>query len=116
MDIKKLFSLKLTSRSVSAGDIKSAVGKLRDGWFRRYRIFFVVLFIIAIIGGGYIWYASLYKSQWSGEKKQQYIDLQKKEVGFKEEDFIKVVEKIKNRKANYEKDPELVKEIFRAPE
>jgi len=61
----------------------------------------------------YLWYGYLYAPEWSGAKKQEYIESRKEEnVIFDEKSFNKIILEIKNRKDYFQKPVENVPDIF----
>jgi len=112
-DMKNILKFKISKDSI---DIKNIFSKCQSFWFKRYKIILLLLFSISISFGGYIWYDSIYHSDWDDEKKQQYLISQGSEVNFKEDQFDNIKKFINERKVKYAGNHEEVKEIFRQNE
>lgn len=112
MDIKKILQFEFNSKKIKVSQPSDVSGKIKSGWFKYYKKIFIAIFVLTIGGGGYIWYISLYKSQWSEVEKQQYIDSQQKKESFKEEKFNEIIKSIEDRKSEYAGAPMEVKDIF----
>lgn len=108
MDLKNLLKFKGGGRS-----IKDILGKISSLWLRFYRLVFVIFFLAMAAIGTYFWYWSLYRSNWSEEKKNQYISTKQTEVNFKEEDFNALIKKIEGKDANYKNKFPSIKNIFK---
>ena len=107
MEIKNL--LKLRKNGL---DFKNVAGKIASLWMRFYRLVFVIFFLAMAAVGTYFWYWSLYRSEWSEDKKNEYINSKQTEVNFKEEDFKTLIKEIENRKADYKNKLPPIKNIF----
>ncbi len=80
-----------------------------NGWFN---IIFMVLVFVSVILALYILYVSTYKSAWSEERKQQYLNENSNEVLLNVEEFDYVKKKLESR-AVVEKEPvEEIRDIF----
>ncbi|EKD46434.1 MAG: hypothetical protein ACD_67C00237G0001 [uncultured bacterium] len=89
----------------------ATVGNL---WQKSYKAILVILLVVAIASGAYIWRKSLSGGQWSEEKKQEYLNAQNKGVIFKEGDFKKATEDVEMRKKKADGEQESIKDIFKA--
>lgn len=113
MDIKKILQFEIGAKKDKPSQTSDVLGKISAGWFKHYKKVFIVIFVLVIGGGGYIWYVSLYKSQWSEFQKQQYINSQEKKESFDEQVFDEIIKAIEDRRSVYEGSPMEVKDIFK---
>lgn len=84
-----------------------------SAWYRNYKILFFFLFLAVLGMGGWNWYQSLYRYQWSEEEKKKYLDSYVKETHFKEVQFQDIVERLKAREDSYKEDFSVKRDIFR---
>lgn len=90
------------------------IDRFKQGWFKHYKKIFIVVFVLIIAAGSYVWYVNLYKAHWSEEQKQQYIQTQEKKEVFKEQDFNETLRIIEERQQAYEAEPLKMQDIFQA--
>jgi hypothetical protein len=83
-------------------------------WLRYYKLVFIMLFLVALGSGAFIWHDAFYRFHWSDEKKQQYTLTQNRNVNLKEDEFNQVLDVIEKRKQNYTSPKELLKDIFKS--
>jgi hypothetical protein len=83
-------------------------------WLKYYKLFFILLFLIVLGIGSFIWYDTFYRFGWSDEKKQQYTLTQNRNINLRESEFNQMLETIKKRKQNYESPEESLKDIFKS--
>lgn len=81
-------------------------------WKNIYKTIVVILFLIAISLGAYIWRSALNGGGWSEERKQTYLTVQNKSVVFNEKSFEKALADLRMRK-NGEDDWQPVKDVFK---
>lgn len=108
MNIKELLKFDKIKR-----DFKKTGQFLASYWMKCYQVVFIVVFLLAGGIGLYLWYTSLYQSDWSEEKKREYSLTQSREINLKEEDFKKVLGDIENRKKIFESEHQPLKDIFK---
>lgn len=113
VDIKKILQFEFKSKKIKTIQAEDVLNEIKSGWFKYYQKVFIVVFVLTIAGGGYIWYSSLYNSQWSEFQKQQYIDSQQKKESFNENNFKEIIKVIDDRKNIYEGESMEVKDIFK---
>ena len=91
----------------------SSLGKyFSDFWENNFRMFFVIFSIIVLSAGIYLWYQSIFKSDWNSEKKNLYKSSKNKNIELKENQFKSVVEEVDRKRAVYEGKTEFAKDIF----
>lgn len=79
----------------------------------RIHLFFIVLLgFIAI--GGYIWWKNVYSGEWNNEKKQEYMNMQKKKIMLNEKDLNNVINDISLREEEFLREYQPVKDIFKS--
>lgn len=71
-------------------------------WYRRYKVFFFLGFLIILLIGVWNWYQNLYQYRFSDEEKQQYINSYFKETTFNESKFRSVVDDLTIRAQMHE--------------
>lgn len=81
-------------------------------WFRHYKKFFFLGFLIILSVGGWDWYQSLYRYHMSDDEKKQYIDSYFIETAFKETGFRETVENLQARARLHEEELQLKRNIF----
>lgn len=81
-------------------------------WLRRYKVFFLVLFIIVSGIGGYQWYRSLFSYHWNEEERRAYLAATVKETSFNEEKFTRVLEQLSVVRSHHEIVRSVKKNIF----
>lgn len=85
-------------------------------WYRHYKAFFFLGFLLVLGYGGTVWYGNLYQYQWSPETKKTYLEQHFKATVFKEKSFLEAVESLKQRSEAHEEKPKLVRNIFTGAE
>jgi hypothetical protein len=83
-------------------------------WSKHYRLIFLGFSLVVLSLGMYFWYQSLYQSEWSSERKNQYKKSQNKEVDLKEQEFKRVVGEVKRKEDAFKETPRSVKNIFKS--
>ena len=92
MDFKKI--LKLSPESF---DPKNTAARIGSAWMKHKQVVFILLVIFAALAGGYVWYESLYKTEWSQEQKDTYNLSQTREVNLKTDLFEEIVMNLDER-------------------
>lgn len=108
MDIKNLLKFKKTG-----SDAKKTGKKMIHCWICHQQAVFIIFVLVSAAAGSYVWYKSLYQSEWSAEEKNNYLISQNREVNLKEEEFRKVIGEIENRKNLFDSEFQPVKDIFK---
>lgn len=81
--------------------------------FKKARIHLFFVFLIGFIcAGGYIWWKNVYSAEWNDDKKQEYINKQKKEVILNEKDFNNVIDDISLREEEFSREYEPIRDVF----
>lgn len=104
--------LKLDFKKGNSGSGKSALVLAAKIWIKSRTILFFVLLLASIVGGGFIWQKSVSGSGWSAERKQEFMDSQDKNVQFKQQAYLKVLDQIKQREEENNRQYQPVKNIF----
>lgn len=81
-------------------------------WYRHYKVFLFVVFLIVLGFGGWVWYDSLYGYSWNEQEKKDFIDSYVKETKFKETGFNDVIKRMKERASEHETNPQVKRNIF----
>lgn len=63
-------------------------------WLRRYKLFFLLLFVVVSAIGGYQWRHSLFVYRWSEEERRTYLEATVKETAFDEQQFLRVLDQL----------------------
>ncbi|MDP3957181.1 MAG: hypothetical protein Q8Q10_01630 [bacterium] len=100
--------LSLFKRLVKRFSFRSAI----FFWFRHYKKFFFLGFLVILSVGGWNWYQSLYRYRFSDDEKKRYIDSYFKETIFKETRFRETVENLVVRADLHEEVLQLKRNIF----
>ena len=106
MDFKKINSLNFNINLSGIGS------KIFSYWRKYFKLIFFLLLFGVFLWGIYYMYAVLYKSEWSEEKKNQYILVNKRITKFKEQEFNDIVNEIQSRKKNFKEGIYPAKDIF----
>lgn len=106
MDFKKINSINININFSGIGS------KMFSYWQKYFKLFFFLLLFGVFLGGIYYLYATLYKSEWSEEKKNQYIIINKRITKFKEQEFNDIVNEVQSRQKNFEEGTYQAKDIF----
>ncbi|OGI16779.1 MAG: hypothetical protein A3J63_03320 [Candidatus Moranbacteria bacterium RIFCSPHIGHO2_02_FULL_40_12b] len=106
MDFKKINSINININLSGIGS------KIFSYWQKYFKFIFFLLLFGVFLGGIYYLYATLYKSEWSEEKKNQYIIVNKRITKFKEQEFNDIVNEVQLRKKNFEEGAYSTKDIF----
>lgn len=85
-------------------------------WYRHYKAFFFLGFLLVLGYGGTVWYGNLYQYQWSPETKKAYLEQHFKETVFKERAFLEAVKGLQSRSEEHEEKPKLVRNVFTGTE
>lgn len=72
----------------------------------------VLIFSLVIGYSVYLWYIYAFNPSWSNEKKQEYINTKQKDVNFNKDKFDSIINEIKQRKSNYQKNISSIPDIF----
>lgn len=81
-------------------------------WYRHYKMFFFLGFLIVLSLGGWDYYYSVFKFRFTDDEKKQYVDSYFKETIFNEEKFRNVIDGLTYRAEKYEESLLLDKNIF----
>lgn len=81
-------------------------------WYRHYKAAFFLVFLIVLGFGGWSWFQSLYRYQWTEEEKKTYLDSYFKETTFKEGKFQASVDDLKKRSESHEETLKLERDYF----
>lgn len=81
-------------------------------WENNFRIVFAISSLVILSAGVYLWYQSIFKSDWNSDKKNQYKNSQSREVELKENQFKNVIGEIDRKKNIYDGKNESIKDIF----
>ena len=105
MDIKLPSALKNIEKHLSPK-------RLIFGWYRHYKLVFFAVFLIVLGFGGWSWFQSLYRYQWTEAEKKAYLDSYFKETTFKEEKFRASVDELKQRALSHQETLTLERDYF----
>jgi hypothetical protein len=83
-------------------------------WMKKYKLFFILLFLGAMGYGGFVWYNIMYHFGWSDQQKQQYTLTQNRSIDLKEEAFNNIINNISQRKDKFATPNEKIKDIFKS--
>lgn len=72
----------------------------------------VLIFFLLIGYSVYLWYIYAFNPNWSNEKKQEYINTKQKDIDFNKDKFDSVINEIRQRKSNYQKNVTGTPDIF----
>lgn len=86
--------------------------KIPSFWTSKITWIFLIILVISSAYLVYVWYFFVFNSDWSEEKKQEYLNIHGKEVMFDEKKFNGVVDKFSKRKESYNFKSETIKDIF----
>lgn len=92
--------MKMTGKFVAS--IKSIASSAGNFWLSHYSSAFVLALLATTVLGGYIWYQTTYRSAWSGEQKDEYMNSQHRDVTFQEQRFRDMLSIIEKRKNSFE--------------
>lgn len=81
--------------------------KEKSGWILS------LIFALVIGYSTYLWYIYAFNANWNDAKKQEYINTKQRDVNFDKDKFDSVITKIKQRRANYQKNINTVPDIFK---
>ncbi len=81
-------------------------------WYRHYRKFFLLLFLLVISTGAFNYYRYVFAYHFTEDEKKQYIESYFKETLFQEKNFLSLVESLESRKQDYGNNPSLQQNIF----
>ena len=70
------------------------------------------LFVVVILGLGYIWYSATYAYSWTEEQKNEYRTTYAGDTSFREERFNQAVALLKERIRLHQNFPSVIKDIF----
>ena len=94
-------------------DTKAILKKVGEVTVKKEKLMLAGLSIVLIGYCGYLWYAYSYHYQWTESRKQEYINNKSAGTVFNKTKFDHVVEIIKARQAEYQKDADKPKDIFK---
>lgn len=75
--------------------------------------FLILIAVVLLAYGGYLWYKFIFHPQWSEGRKQEYMNTQEKETVFNQNKFSAVIGEIEARKNEYNKKIENIPDIFK---
>lgn len=81
-------------------------------WENNFRIFFAIFSVVVLSLGIFLWYQSIFQSDWNSEKKNQYKNSKNKNIELKENQFKNVIEEVNRKRAFYEGKNDPIKDIF----
>ena len=81
-------------------------------WLRHQTFIFILLLVISICLGAYVWFQGMYQSAWSDEKKQEFLKTQDTDIRLKGADMEKVLNEMKKRKTIMESQDGETRNIF----
>ncbi|EKE20016.1 MAG: hypothetical protein ACD_8C00066G0001 [uncultured bacterium] len=90
------------------------LSKAGDFWQKKYKFFLLLLLVVLVSVGGYVWRNAIYGQVWTDEKKQEYMDSKSKSVILKESNFKKASEDFESRKREIDLNPEEFRDVFKA--
>jgi hypothetical protein len=93
-------------------DFKGIGKQCSDIWSCHSKLLFSLFSLVILASGIYLWYQSLYRSEWSNSEKKQYIDSQSKQTELDEQGFKNVTGEIERKKELYDGTSESAKDIF----
>ncbi|MDH4330171.1 MAG: hypothetical protein OEV93_01315 [Candidatus Moranbacteria bacterium] len=96
--------------------IKKILNKINRFWFDHYGLFFLLIFISVSLFGAYLLYKNIYLSDWSDEKKQEYISSKQSVTTLKKDQFDQVIQSINRRHGFSERRFEPINNIFELPQ
>lgn len=97
-------------RSINYRELFFKVLNEGNRWIIFISLVVMVLFCINL------WYRYIYHSEWSEEKKKEYLNSQERGVVFDRERFNVVISQQEKRKSEFEKETEKQEDIFRLGE
>jgi hypothetical protein len=83
-------------------------------WQKKYKLFLFASLFISILLGAYVWRNTIYGSEWSDEKKQEYLGAQNKSITLRDGDFKKALDDFELRKNENDFNKINLKDIFAA--
>lgn len=87
--------------------------KMLKSWFRRYRLFMLLLILVAVAIGGWQWYDWVYRYEWSAEQKKNYVQSHIRETQFQKEAFEEALERSRERRERHLRLPDIRRDLFR---
>lgn len=87
--------------------------KAGDFWQKKYKFFLLLILLVFVAVGGYVWQDAIYGKGWTDEKKQEYMDSKSKSVILKEANFKKASEDFESRKKEIDLSQEELRDIFK---
>ena len=81
-------------------------------WYRHYKLFFFLLFLLVLGFSAYQWYYSLHQYQWTEAEKKAYIESYFKETDFQDEAFRDLVGRLEERARRHEEPVSPRRDIF----
>jgi len=72
----------------------------------------VLIFLLAIGYSVYLWYVYAFNPNWGDAQKQEYINTKQRDIDFDKNKFDSVINKIKQRRSDYQKDLGNIPDIF----
>jgi hypothetical protein len=91
---------------------KFSLRKLSLAWYRYFRIFFGILFLLILGVGSYIWYQSLYNYKWSEDEKKTYMEITVKETNLKYKELEKLLVSLKERERQHQEKSPITRNLF----
>jgi len=104
MDVKTE-KIKISGRELLV-NISRAI-KEKSGWILS------LIFALVIGYSIYLWYIYAFNPNWDEAKKQEYVNTKQEDASFERNRFNSVIGEIKQRKLNYEKNIEIIPDIFK---
>ncbi|MDP1833984.1 MAG: hypothetical protein Q8L11_03555 [Candidatus Moranbacteria bacterium] len=106
--------MKIGLKNIPSGIDSKNVFKKTSGFANRHESFVVFLiFSVLFAYVGFLWYRYAYDYRWSEAKKQEYVSSKNELNDFNKVKFDKVLRDINFRQEDYQKNIEVVKDIFR---
>lgn len=93
-------------------NLKNISRVILDFWDGHSPLFFAIFSMLVLFSGSYLWYQNIYRSEWTSERKEEYKNLQSREIELKERDFKKVMEEVRRKRKVYDEEFEDSRNIF----
>lgn len=81
-------------------------------WIKRYKLLFIVLFVLVSGWGGIQWYLNLNRYAWTVEEKKAFLDRTIKETTFKEDQYRNVLEALDDLAIDHSTPLQVSRDIF----
>lgn len=83
-------------------------------WQKIHKFLLLVFLLAAFLGGWYVWQSYLSGSNWSEEKKQNFLNSQNNGVVFNQKNFEKALTDVEARKTESAASPQKFRDVFKA--